>query len=249
MTRARALDEACSDLFAGYPLAITSFRHGNKVTESLVLMVLDDQDICFFTLSRPPDPPSLVPWDNSNTKNVNPGSYPNDPDDIAGALVRGIPLPRHGSLFGWTPGDCISSLIAFYANPTPPRRLPSWTVMPLVGTPEKRWPPFTNEPVFGRWFWQYYNAGKVVNLGCLISETPCTVFWAPTKGILGSDCCVVAHDIETPEGLMLPRGRYVYSEALQEGKTVPSLETLLADDRKIDLASRFQRSAYWKGVA
>jgi hypothetical protein len=115
--------------------------------------------------------------------------------------------------------------------------------MPLVGTSEKQWPPFTNEPVFGRWFWQYYNAGKVVNLGGLIAETPCTVFWAATKGILGSDCCVVAHDIETPEGLMLPRGRYVYSEALQEGKNVPSLEILLADDRKIDLAPRFQRSA------
>jgi hypothetical protein len=124
MTRARALDEVCSDLFAGYPLAITSFRHGNKIIESLVLMVLDGQDLYFFTLSRPPDPPSLILWGDSNAKNVDPGGYPNDPDDIADTLTRGIPFPKHGSVFGWTPDDCISSLIAFYANPTPPDHLP-----------------------------------------------------------------------------------------------------------------------------
>jgi hypothetical protein len=246
MTRTRALDEVCTGLFAGYPSAITTFRHGNEIIQSLVLMVLDGQDISFFTLSRHPDRPSLTSWGDSNARNVDSDGYPNDSEDIADILTRGIPLPRHGSLFGWASDGCISALTAFYANPAPPCKPPSWTVMPLVGTPETRWPPFTNEPVFGRWFWQYYKAGKVINLGRLISETPCTVFWAATKGILGSDCCVVAHDIESPEGLTLPRGRYVYSEALQEGKTAPSLDTLLADDRKVDLSSRFQRSAYCK---
>lgn len=248
MTRARALDEVCTDLFAGYPSAIRTCRHGNEIIQSLVLMVLDGQDISFFTLSRHPDRPSLTPWDDSNTRNVNSDGYLHDPEDIADVLTRGIPLPRHGSLFGWTPDGCISALIVFSANQAPPRRPPSWTVMPLVGTSEIRWPPFTDEPVFGRWFWQYYDAGTVVNLVRLISETPCTVFWAATKGILGSDCCVVAQDTESSEGLTLPRGRYVYSEVLQEGRPVPSLDTLLADDRKIDLSPRFQRSAYCNGA-
>jgi hypothetical protein len=73
------------------------------------------------------------------------------------------------------------------------------------------------------------------------------VFWTDTGAILGSGCCAVAHDIRSPEGPMLQRGRYVYYQALRAGKPVPSLRVLLAATGKIDLAPRFRRSGHVEG--
>jgi hypothetical protein len=51
----------------------------------------------------------------------------------------------------------------------------------------------------------------------------------------------VAREVRSPEGPVLPRGRYVYYQALRLGKRVPPLKALLADTGKIDLAPRFRR--------
>ncbi len=61
-----------------------------------------------------------------------------------------------------------------------------------------------------------------------------------TEAILGSGCCAVARDIKSPDGHTLRCGRYVYYQALQAAKPVPSLEVLLADTGKTDLAPRFR---------
>jgi hypothetical protein len=82
----------------------------------------------------------------------------------------------------------------------------------------------------------------MVSLGGLIAGTTDTVFWADTEAILGWDCCVVARGIASREGYTLPRGYYVYYEALRAGKPVPPLDVLLAHSGKTDLAPRFRRS-------
>ena len=77
----------------------------------------------------------------------------------------------------------------------------------------------------------------------LIAGNPDTVFWLDTHAILGSDCYAVVHDIQSPEGPTLQRGRYVYFDALRAGKPVPSLSVLLADSAKTDMAPQFQLPA------
>ena len=41
--------------------------------------------------------------------------------------------------------------------------------MLLADVPEALWPPFTDEPLFGSWFWNQYRAGGIVCLDDLIA--------------------------------------------------------------------------------
>ena len=169
------------------------------------------------------------------------------PDVAMNVVTHGVPIPRNGSLFGWVREDAITALVAVYADYTPASPQPGWAVMPLADVPERWWPPFTGERLFGHWSWEHCRAGSIVSLAETIAETSSTVFWADTKAIIGSDCCVVAHDITGPKGHMLRRGCYVYYQALLEGKPLPPLRELLADINTIDLAPRFRRSGHSDG--
>jgi hypothetical protein len=164
------------------------------------------------------------------------------PNVAVNVVTHGIPIPRDGSLFGWVHEDTITALVAVYAEYTADSPQPGWAVMPLAGIPEALWPPFTGEALFRRWSWEDYRAGSLVSLASTIAETPETVFWADTKATIGSDCCVVAHDITGPKGHTLRRGSYVYYQALREGAPVPPVSALLADASTIDLAPRFRDS-------
>jgi hypothetical protein len=240
-----SLYKTCGELFAGYPIAARVVDCRGTV-RSMVLMLRDGDDAGFFVLThdygegRPFY--SLSPWHEG-------GGIVNIEADggavtggVVSAVTRGVPIPRHGSLFGWKHGDVVTALIAVYAKYALEFPEPSWAVMPLTGAPEAQWPPFTGEHLLGDWFWQHYRAGSMVSLGGLIAGAPDTVFWAATEAVLGWDCCAVARDITSHEGYMLRRGCYVYYEALQAGKPVPPLDVLLSDSGKTDLAPRFRRS-------
>jgi hypothetical protein len=54
---------------------------------------------------------------------------------------------------------------------------------------------------------------------------------------------VVARDITSDTGYVLPRGCYLYYEALRRGVDVPSPDTLLAAPGKTDLAPRLRSLA------
>jgi hypothetical protein len=211
----------------------------------MVLMFRDGHDVEFFLLShnRAKEQPfySLSPWPAGEARNIE--IHASDaPSVVVKAVTRGVPIPRHGSLLGWSCGNDITALVAFYAKYSFRSPKPYWAMMPLADISESSWPPLTGERFFGCWFWEYYRAGSISSLDELIARTPGTVFWVNTKDILGSDCCAVARDITSPEGHILRRGRYVYCEALREGKPVPPLQTLLAAMDKADLASRFHLS-------
>ena len=165
----------------------------------------------------------------------------------ANAVGQGIPLPRDGLLFGWACEEMVTALMVIYTNYRPDSPQPAWSIMPLVGTPEERWPPFSGERFFGRWFWKDYQAGHIIQLGGLIAANPGIVFWVDTHKALGSACCVVACDIKTSEGHILCRGKYMGAAALRAGAVVPSLTGLLAEAGKTDLAPRSQVPALGNG--
>lgn len=238
-----SLYEACDELFAAYPLAVTAVDHGGTV-RSMVLLLRDGDDAGFFVLSRDGHESrpaySLFPWRGGVIVDIGEDGAP---DVVTNTVTRGIPIPRDGSLFGWIGDGSVTALVPIYASYTPESPEPSWSVMPRLGSSEARWPPFTGERLFGSWFWDHYRAGSIISLGGLIARNPETAFWADTERILGSSCCVVVRDLRNPEGPTLRRGCYVYHQALRTGQPVPSLEVLLADADKIDLAPRFRSSA------
>jgi hypothetical protein len=243
MTGTHPLYEACHELFTGYPLATRNLNRSGTV-RSMVLMLLDGDDAGYFVLTHDHNEGkaaySLWSWPDGDTIDIGMDNDASSSDLTVKAVTHGIPIPRDGSLFGWKHEAAITALIVVYAAYTPAYPEPGWAVMPLMDASESRWPPFTGKQLFGHWSWKEYRAERIVSLDDVIAETSEAVCWVDTKAILGSDCCVVTRDIRVSEGCVLQRGRYVYYQALREGKPVPSVRTLLTNPEKIDLAPRFQ---------
>jgi hypothetical protein len=244
MIRTASLHEACADLFRIFPLAARDLAVGGA-TRSMVLMLRDGDDAQFFVLMQGSGEAgplySVGAWPAGDLVSIDGRGRTPMPDVLASAITRGVPLPRHGSTFGWPDGAVFGAIIVTYTDAAPGRPLPSWSVMPLAGPPASRWPPFTRRAFFGQWFWDDLQAGRIVPLDQVIAGSPDSVFWVNTQAILASDCCAVARDIPSPQGPTLMHGRYVDSDALLSGAPVPSLTALLADTTKIDMAPRFRR--------
>lgn len=236
---------ACRDLFDAYPPAVNAVNHVPTM-HSMVLILPDGDDVRFFVLLRihgEGEPAyTLSSWraDDAVEIAADGGEVP---DLAADAVTRGVPIPRDGSLFGWACQEMVTALIVVYARYTPDKPTPTWSVMPLVDSPETEWPPFTREHLFGRWFWDHLWTGDIIELGDAIAATVGTVFWVDTYAALGSDCCVVACDLKTLEGRILRRGTYMDSARLRAGVAMSALAELLANVGKTDLAPRFQVSA------
>lgn len=238
-----ATDDAylsCQSLFAEFPQAA-------RVTEtpwaerSMVLMVPDGDKPRFFILSQEVaagSPFSLFPWRAPGATTVSPGQ--SVPDAVGRVLARGVPVPRHGSLFGWTAGSEVTALVSAYTRYTPRTPTPSWAVMPCLDARRDTWPPFTCRKQLGRWFWEYVRSGIILDLHDAIAETSGTVFWVDTTELLGSGCCAVRCDVTVADSLTLPAGRYVYYQAALSGPPVPALEVLLRRRDTSDLAPRFR---------
>lgn len=226
---------ACSDLFAGYPMAVSDgsmvlLHEDGAGTEYFVLTDDGTAGQPFYSIRR---------WRSSGDVPIDPGAAV--PGVFADAVLHGTPVPRHGSFLGWRDGgETITALVAVYAEYAPQYPLPSWSCMPRAGIPEAEWPPFACGPLLGPWFWEHYQAGRIVSLASLVAANPGAVFWVDTEAVLGWNCCAVARHVGEPEGPVLPPGCYVRSEVLQAGRPVPSLSALLADPSATDLAPRFR---------
>jgi hypothetical protein len=244
MINTNFLYEACHDRFARYALAVEPAG----TACSMVLLHRDGDDPKFFILTADhyegQPSYSVRSWRSPGGARIGPADGSLVPEVFANAIVHGVPVPRNGSFFGWDDGGTIRALIAFYTEYTPQSPVPSWATMPRAGIPDIQWPQFTDEALLGRWFWEHYQDRRIISLDSLIAATPGVVFWVDTGAVLGSDCCVVAHDIKSHAGPTLERGRYVYYQALRAGKPVPSLRVLLSETGKIDLASRLRRSGH-----
>jgi hypothetical protein len=214
----------------------------------MLLMLRDASSARVFVLSydarQDRSPYSLRPWRTTDTVHIEADDSTMVPETVAKAVTHGVPIPRDGSLFGWRNGDTLTALVPVYATSTPTSPDPLWMVMPGAGIPEAEWPPLRDERRFGHWFWEYYQARKLVFVGDLIAGAPDTVFWVNTKAILGTACCAVARDLESLEGYTLRRGIYLCHQVLRAGQPLPSLQVLLADTSKTDLTPRFKRFAH-----
>jgi hypothetical protein len=240
------LYEACGRLFAEYPLAARAVDLAGAVN-SMILMVDHGENLGFFVLLQDRSDGrilySLSQWEAGEDVDIDADGSVAIPAALAEAITNGMPLPRHGSLFGWRSGNTVTALVSVHTKRTSACPEPCWVVMPRAGGQETEWPPFTGGRVLGHWVWDYLHAGNLVSLGEVVARTPGTVFWMDAEPVMGWTCCVVASDIFGPEGCTLRRGRYVYYRALQAVAPVPPLSVLLADSRKVDLAPRFWRSA------
>lgn len=236
-----SLDRTCYELFSKYPLAVTTVKRGCAIRSIVLMLGHAYGNNEFFELSHNYSAGrsfySLRKWRSDESASIEVDT----PDIAVRVLTCGVPIPRHGSLFGWVDGDRVAALVATYARHEAASPEPYWTMLPLAGSRETQWPPFRDEADFGHWFWKHHRAGKIRSLESLVAATPGTVFWVDTKAVLGSDCCAIARDVRSPEGYMLPLGRYVHYAALRAGKPVPSLRSLLACPDAIDLASRLHQ--------
>lgn len=246
MKRPSSRYDRCRDLFAAYPLAVQPVNRRGTM-RSMILMLQDGNHDGYFVLTHDFSQPRSVfwiwSWPAGEIVDIEVDGTADIPDPAANAVTEGVPIPRDGSLFGWSSGGAITALVVIYTEYTPETPEPSWSVMPLADLPEALWPPFTGDPLFGHWTWEGGSRESIVAIDELVAKNPDTVFWVDTKAVLGSDCCAVAHDLTSPEGHTLRRGRYAYYQALQASKPVPSLSVLLADLGRIDLAPRLERSA------
>lgn len=229
----------CQSLFAEFPLAarVTKTPWPER---SMVLMVPDSARPRFFILSQEDttgSPFSLFPWRAPGATLIPPGCD-SLADEDAEALTLGVPIPPHGSLFGWVSGSAVTALICAYARYSPQTPTPSWAVMPCLDASRDGWPPFTCKKLLGRWFWEYVRSGNIRDLKSAVAMAPGTVFWVDTTELLGAGCCAVARDIAIADGLTLPKGRYLYYQAALSGTLVPPLRMLLRDPARADLASR-----------
>jgi hypothetical protein len=243
MTHAEALYQMCQNLFARYPLAVQT-ASGSDASRSMVLILRNGIEARFFVLSHDIEEDSssiylLRPWRAHGVTDIAEDDTADVPEVVANAITRGVPIPRHGSLFGWRHRDSVTALVAIYTDYEPEYPVPSWAVMPRAGIPETQWPPFTGELIFDRWFWGYYDTGSIVSLSGLVAATHDTVFWADTKAMLGWDSCIITDDIRSEHGYTLSRGGYIYYRALRDGAPAPTPDILLAARRKADLAPRF----------
>jgi hypothetical protein len=249
MTPASDVFKACEDLYAEYPMAASPVNSRGTVY-AIVLTLCDGADARYFTLARyeVADGHSYVlsPWRSDHGVTIRTDSH--DVADLAvAAVMRGVPMPRDGSMFGWTCGGTVAALVLVHTSYTPQSPVPTWSAMSLADGFETQWPPFIGESSFGPWFWDHYRAGKLISIGGLVAANPGCVFWVDAYATIGTSCCVVTNDLEASGGPILGRGRYVDSRALMSGQLpehqVPSMAELLAGNRT-DLAPLFERGTH-----
>ena len=147
--------------------------------------------------------------------------------------------PADGSLYGWLHDTAITALIMFFDDGAPDGG-PCWSVLAHADVPEAHWPLFTAADWGPDWFREHYPAGHLADLGPLVGDTRNLVFWVPVAEELGSGIIAVKADLPpVPCGYVLPRGCYAHHRALRAGVALPSLDDLLADERRVDLGPRF----------
>lgn len=238
------LYESCQELFRSYPMAVRSVDRADSI-RSMIVMIPDGANAGFFAIA---DQSScsrhgfgIWSWPAGDVSYLTSGKSVVVPEELVDAVTRGTPIPTDGSLFGWLSAGSIIALVVIYAQYTKQTPYPGWSVMPMVGTPADQWPAFTGRDLLGNWSWDYLKEHRLVSLDSLVAQNPDTVFWTTLASIPGQAYCVVAQDVVSAEGYRLSKGRYAYYRNLEAAEPVPSVEALLAEESKIDLAPRFQR--------
>ena len=143
-------------------------------------------------------------------------------------------------MWGWRSNvdSNLTTLMVVYTDSELPE--PGWSPMPLADTDRTEWSPFVwREYLPAAEFWGDVTAGSIVDVGNnIIGRFPGTIFWVPTTiPGAGAGCIAVKAEVVSPTGFTLPRGRYVFHEALQTNPSIPSLAEMLGTPGRIDLST------------
>ena len=141
-------------LFLDYPLAVRTDDPGEdgEAARSMVLMVHEGP--VFFVLrllSRNGRPVYSVALAAGDVQEISADDDTPVSGTLANALTQGVPIPRDGSLFGWIHGDAVAALVVVYASESEDL-VPSWAIMHSRAL-KMGWFPFSDERLFGSWFW------------------------------------------------------------------------------------------------
>lgn len=246
-----SLHDHCELRFLEFPEAASN-APANTGTDyrDMVLMSQSGEDPQYYILSHQTDPKGRLRYCISRYRS-DPGkegqffsrgdtfietdgcSDPAVPEEMADAILSGVPIPKHSSLYGWTDDGIVTELL----NPRLGSDAPEIGLFPRVGIPEEAWSITTVKALyggmFGDWFWQMRRDGKIVNLAPTLKESGELV-------VAGERCIAIGSTITSQDGWTLPSGTFA-SRPLHEAGTAPQPEEVLADDDSINLGEWFRR--------
>ncbi len=102
--------------------------------------VRPDSSSSRLTTTQVNPPNSVSNWRAPGSVDIGPGADTVVPLMFANAITHGVPIPRHGSVFGWRHRKSVTALIVVYANYPPGSPEPYWATMPRAGISAARWP-------------------------------------------------------------------------------------------------------------
>jgi len=235
-----ALFPVCSRLFERYPLAVT-LRRADGGRWSMVLMDRAAGSACFFVLTHVRDDLFVIrSWNRNGEVNqpIRPGG--SVPGIVSQVITRGMPVPHDGALLGWVTDSQVTAMLAVHCRQPEtrdaPAPAPEIRVMPMAGTTELDWPPFTADPLDDGRLWDYVAWGEIVDVGALLARNAGRAFWIPSPDRRSArhGYVVVAGDVPAEE-YWLPAGVYVDHWTLREGIQAPPADYLLALPGAVDL--------------
>lgn len=227
--------ESCSQLFSTYPLAAMSYCTSGQF-RSMVLMRRTAGTSMFFMLSQDSDDLfTIYPLRTHNgaPHEIRPGGRVSG--EIRQVLAHGVPVPHNRALLGWVIDRQVTALLAVRTRPSALWDVPEIRVLPMSGTGELDWPPFSANPLCDGQLWDYLECGQLVDLAPLLAQYAGNVFWVPSpNGRMGH---IVVNDNLPTDEYWLPTGVYVDHWRLREGIPAPSTRLLLALPGAVDLAN------------
>ena len=197
----------------------------------------------YFVLSWPQDGLFIIrPWSRQeDSETITPDGEV--PDAVFRVIAHSMPVPRDGTLLGWVEDRQVTAMLAVHSAPPAVTGaavpFPEIRVMPLAGTSELDWPPFTGSPLVDGRLWDYLDRSKLVDIGPLLTGRAGQAFWVPSpRGHSpkhGAGCVVLPRNLPGEE-CWLPAGVYIHHWMLREGIPVPAPAQLLALPSAVDMA-------------
>ena len=238
---------ACRQLFRYHPLAVNQPPAG---AGGLATMVVRDRTAGFFVLTRPEENRFILrSWHERDGVEEEIRRGRPVPDLARQVIATCLPVPRHGSLFGWIACRQVTALLAVRSAPpsshgsspgdaSAPARLagPEVRVLPLEGTTKQwHWPPFTVSPLDDWRLWEYIEWREIVDVMPLLGARPGRAFWVPAPDGRPTGHVVLTENVRT-DAFWLPEGVYCDHWTLREGIEAPPADSLIASPRAVDLS-------------
>lgn len=231
----------CQQLFDTYPLAVTCDSAGGS--RSMVLMDRATAGGGFFILTQAREGLFVIrPWSRQEAGGeIRPGEAVHDV--IVRVIADGMPIPHDGALLGWVADRQVTAMLSVHSGHPPASGavvpVPEIRVMPMAGTAELDWPPFTASPLGDGRLWDYLERGHIVDIVPLLTGSAGHAFLVPSPNGLSARCVVVTGNLSAQE-YWLPAGIYMHHWLLCEGVPAPPAGQLLALPGTVDLAHKRQ---------